>query len=96
MGDSILHYTNTLITAISSGAFTFTFLIGIWLAAKYSRTTLWISIAAVVGAIAIRSGMHPHSIAGLTAMTVLHVSGGCLVGLLLRRKFAYRAPNTPS
>lgn len=94
MGDSILHYTNLLLTAASSSVFTFTFLIGVWLAAKFSRTTLWISVAAVIGSIALRSYVHPHSLMGLSAMTALHIAGGCLVGLWLRRKFKYQDPAT--
>lgn len=96
MGDSILHYTAGFLTAYASAIYTLTFLVGIYFAAKFNRGTVAaIALAAVVAGFYVRSGAHPLSAAGITAMIVVHVAGGALVGAWLKGKsaFGYKAPS---
>ena len=90
MGDSILHYTAGLFTAYSSAIYTATFLVGIYLAAKFNRSTVAVlSLAAVAVGFYVRNGAHPLSATGVIAMIVVHVAGGALVGAWLKGKSAY-------
>jgi len=95
MGDSILHYTAGLFTAYSSAIYTLTFLVGIFLAAKFNRGAVAaLSLVAVIAGFYVRAGAHPLSTTGVIAMIVVHVAGGALVGAWLKGKssFAYQEP----
>lgn len=90
MGDSILHYTAALTDYITF-FYTATFLVGIYLAAKFHRGgAALVGLLGVVGGLAVRMSVHPLSLEGIIAMVVVHVAGGALVGAWLRGKSAYQ------
>lgn len=90
MGDSILHYTTALTDYITFG-YLATFLVGVYLAAKFHRGgTALVGLLGVVGGLAVRMSVHPLSIEGIIAMVVVHVAGGALIGAWLRGKMSYQ------
>lgn len=84
--DSIMHYTDGTTTLVATASFVISFIIGVWLGARYGKKT--VLPALLVGAVAcyLRSVAGPLSVEAIAAVSVLHVAAGALTSLLVGRK----------
>jgi hypothetical protein len=84
--DSILHYTDGTTTLVATASFVITFIVGVWLGARFGKKT--VLPALVLGAIAVylRSTAFPLSVEAIAAVSLLHVAAGALTALLVGRK----------
>jgi len=88
--DSIMQYTDGLVTAGATLWFAATFLAGIWAAARYGKAALLPSIVLGVAVSYLRfgPGLEPLSLAAILSMGGLHLASGVWVGLPFLRKSA--------
>lgn len=85
--DTIMHYTDGLVTSGATAWFAVTFLVGIWVAARYGKVTLLPSIIVGLAVSYLRFGLHadPIGCAAILSMGGLHLAAGVWVGLFMNR-----------
>jgi hypothetical protein len=85
--DSIMQYTDGLLTAGATLWFAATFLLGIWFAAKFGKTALLPSIILGVAVSYVRFGFpaEPLTLLAIGSMGGLHLAAGVWLGLLFNR-----------
>lgn len=82
--DQIMHYTDPTMTLVATISFVVTFLIGVWLGAKYGKRTIIPALVVSFIAFYLRSSAFPLSFQAIAAVSVLHVACGALTALLVR------------
>jgi len=83
--DTIMQWTGGLPNALATLAFAVTFLVGVWLAAKFGKLTLLPALIIGAATFYVRAQAPALSVTAITSMSVLHVAAGCVLGLLLAR-----------
>lgn len=84
--DSIMQYTDGLVTMAATFWFAVTFLTGVWASARYGLKTLLPSIVLAVLVMVCRVNVAPLSLVAIASMCGLHVASGVWLGLLLNRR----------
>lgn len=83
--DSILHYTDGTLTLVAVASFVVTFIIGVWLGAKYGKKTVLPAILLGAVAVYVRSVSFPLSFEAIAAVSFLHVASGALLSVIIGR-----------
>lgn len=84
--DTILHYTDGTMTLVATASFVITFIVGVWLGARFGKKTVIPALVLSAIAVYLRSTAFPLSIEAIAAVSLLHVAAGSLTALLVGRK----------
>lgn len=86
--DSIMQYTEGLVTAGATLWFAVTFLAGIWIAVRCGKVTLLPSIIGAVAVCYLRFGLKadPVGLVAIASMGGLHLATGIWLGLFMNRR----------
>ncbi|MBP9094921.1 hypothetical protein KBI23_28130 [bacterium] len=81
--DNIMHYTDPTMTLVATVSFFVTFLVGIWLGAKFGKLTIFPALVISFIAFYVRSTAFPLSFEAIAAVSALHVAVGALTALIV-------------
>lgn len=84
--DNIMHYTSPTLTLVATASFVITFIIGVWLGARYGKRVIIPALVVSVVAFYLRSTAFPLSFVAIASVSALHVAAGALTALLVGRK----------